>query len=200
MQTVEKWASRSDAWTPDDDTRLAALVLEHIRSGSTQLKAFEEAASLLGRTPAACGYRWNGVVRKDYREEIEAAKQSRKNSTSSTSADNAATVSEPTTASTTSAESPAHATSESMRDVIDFLQTYDEQYHKLRAYLTQIEKEKQELAEQVESLQKQLQTHTVVLEKDVTPEQLEEDSRTLFAIMERARKLLGDTGRPHTEG
>ncbi|MFB5192289.1 RsfA family transcriptional regulator [Alicyclobacillus fastidiosus] len=193
MQTVEKWASRSDAWTPDDDTRLADLVLKHIRNGSTQLKAFEEAAGLLGRTPAACGYRWNGVVRKDYRVEIEAAKQSRKNGVSEPKH----TVDAP--ASTPAVEALSHTTSESMKDVIDFLQTYDEQYHKLRAYLTQIEQEKHELAERVESLQQQLQTQSVVIEKDVTPEQLEEDSRTLFAIMERARKLLGDTGRPNPE-
>ncbi|WAH44740.1 RsfA family transcriptional regulator [Alicyclobacillus fastidiosus] len=190
---VEKWASRSDAWTPDDDIRLADLVLKHIRNGSTQLKAFEEAASLLGRTPAACGYRWNGVVRKDYRAEIEAAKQSRKNGVSEPARTFDATTSTPVV------EALPHTTSDSMKDVIDFLQTYDEQYHKLRAYLTQIEKEKHELAEQVESLQRQLQTQSVVIEKDVTPEQLEEDSRTLFAIMERARKLLGDTGRPNPE-
>ena len=68
---------RSDAWTPEDDVTLAELVLRHIREGSTQLVAFDEAAALLGRTSAACGYRWNGVVRRHYEDAIRDAKQVR---------------------------------------------------------------------------------------------------------------------------
>jgi RsfA family transcription factor len=191
LQTVEKWASRSDAWTPEDDQRLADLVLNHISNGSTQLKAFEEAASLLGRTPAACGYRWNGVVRKDYRSEIEKAKEARKHSSQ---------ASAPTTPETAANTNHAvQATSESIKDVIDFLQTYDAQYHKLRAYLTQIEQENEVLASRVEALEEQLSTQQTPLEQTVSPEQLEEDSRTLFAIMERARKLLNDGGGNHSD-
>jgi len=78
MELMERWASRSDAWTPEDDVTLAELVLKHIREGSTQLIAFDEAASLLGRTSAACGYRWNGVVRRHYDEAIRDAKQVRR--------------------------------------------------------------------------------------------------------------------------
>ena len=32
----------------------------------------------LSRTPAACGFRWNSYVRKQYKERIEEAKQLRK--------------------------------------------------------------------------------------------------------------------------
>lgn len=185
MQTVEKWATRSDAWTPEDDKRLADLVLNHIRTGSTQLKAFEEAANLLGRTAAACGYRWNGVVRREYRDQIEKAKAARKKASS-------APV-DITTAPSATKPTVAETTSDSMQDVLYFLQTYDAQYQKLRAYLTQIEKEKHELSARVEALESRLQHPPVAPEKAVSPEQLEEDSRTLFAIMERARRLLGDT-------
>lgn len=201
MQTVEKWATRSDAWTPDDDTRLADLVLNHIRIGSTQLKAFEEAAKMLGRTPAACGYRWNGVVRKHYRDGIETAKHARKSPVESAATDTPALP----LARNTSASMIDHradsqgATSESIKDVIHFLEAYDTQYQKLRLYLTQVEGEKVVLAQRVEALQDQLKTKPPIPEKSVSPKQLEEDSRTLFAIMERARKLLGDTGRQHAE-
>ena len=78
MELLERWASRSDAWTPEDDVTLAELVLRHIREGSTQLVAFDEAAALLGRTSAACGYRWNGVVRRHYDDAIREAKQVRR--------------------------------------------------------------------------------------------------------------------------
>jgi prespore-specific regulator len=69
---------RQDSWSSGDDTLLAQTVLEHIKKGSTQLKAFEEIARILKRTASACGFRWNSYVRKQYKEAIEAAKESRK--------------------------------------------------------------------------------------------------------------------------
>lgn len=69
---------RQDAWTKDEDLLLAEVVLRHIREGSTQLKAFEEVGQKLNRTPAACGFRWNSFVRKQYKTGIELAKKQRK--------------------------------------------------------------------------------------------------------------------------
>ncbi|MBX6396582.1 MAG: RsfA family transcriptional regulator [Alicyclobacillaceae bacterium] len=69
---------RQDAWTAEEDTRLAEIVLRHIREGSTQLAAFEEAAEKLNRTAAACGYRWNACVRKHCQAAIDVAKKQRK--------------------------------------------------------------------------------------------------------------------------
>ncbi|ANV74213.1 RsfA family transcriptional regulator [Bacillus cereus] len=70
--------SRQDSWTDDNDSLLASTVLQNIRNGGTQLAAFKEVAKLLARTPAACGFRWNSYVRKQYQEEIQQAKQDRK--------------------------------------------------------------------------------------------------------------------------
>ncbi|QFK70883.1 RsfA family transcriptional regulator [Pradoshia sp. D12] len=70
--------SRQDGWSQDEDVYLAEVVLRHIREGSTQLKAFEEVGKGLSRTPAACGFRWNSYVRKQYSEGIELAKKVRK--------------------------------------------------------------------------------------------------------------------------
>ncbi|MCL6517119.1 RsfA family transcriptional regulator [Alicyclobacillus sp.] len=181
MTSAEKWVTRSDAWTPEDDERLAAIVLEHIRTGSTQLRAFDQAATELGRTAAACGYRWNGVLRKNLREEIEAAKQERK------AAQKAAS-----TRGSTAPRSQAVTvnSSSSMREVILFLQTFDDQYQRLRRQVAQLEQEKARLAERVQELEAQLQRGPAADGAPLTPEQLAEDSRTLFAIMERARKLL----------
>ncbi len=69
---------RQDAWTEENDLLLAETVLRHIREGSTQLNAFEEVGDVLNRTSAACGFRWNAVVRNDYIEAIELAKKQRK--------------------------------------------------------------------------------------------------------------------------
>ncbi|GGI97054.1 hypothetical protein GCM10010885_03290 [Alicyclobacillus cellulosilyticus] len=69
---------RQDAWTAEDDAQLAEVVLRHIREGSTQLAGFNEASRKLGRTAAACGFRWNAFVRKQYKAAIEQAKEERK--------------------------------------------------------------------------------------------------------------------------
>ncbi|MEF3304262.1 RsfA family transcriptional regulator [Paenibacillus sp. GYB003] len=67
--------SRKDTWKPEEDELLAAVILEHIQSGQSQLTAFEEAGEKLDRTPGACGFRWNSVVRKQYEERIQEAKK-----------------------------------------------------------------------------------------------------------------------------
>ncbi|WP_407655259.1 RsfA family transcriptional regulator [Alicyclobacillus dauci] len=73
---------RQDAWTTEDDEILAEIVLKHIKQGSTQLAGFNEASRRLGRTAAACGFRWNACVRKQQRQIIEIAKEERKRSKS----------------------------------------------------------------------------------------------------------------------
>ena len=191
MQTVERWVTRSDAWTPEDDDRLSTLVLQHIRTGSTQLRAFEEAANELGRTAAACGYRWNGVVRKGYRDDIEVAKRDRKSAQKMSHADSMAKGLEIAT--------PMNS-SESMKDVVKFLQTFDDQYQKLRLQIDSLESERRRLQEKVNYLETEL-TKMPEVSQVVTPEQLEEDSKTLFAIMERARRLLEtDSARARIDG
>lgn len=69
---------RQDAWTNDEDLVLAEVVLRHIREGSTQLAAFEEVGTKLTRTAAACGFRWNSSIRKEYEAAISIAKKQRK--------------------------------------------------------------------------------------------------------------------------
>jgi len=69
---------RQDAWTEEDDLLLAETVLRHVREGSTQLNAFEEVGDKLNRTSAACGFRWNAVVRHTYDKALSLAKKQRK--------------------------------------------------------------------------------------------------------------------------
>ncbi|MCM3171098.1 MULTISPECIES: RsfA family transcriptional regulator [Paenibacillus] len=70
-------AVRQDAWSTEDDLILAEVTLRHIRDGSTQLAAFEEVGDKIGRTSAACGFRWNSFVRKKYESAISNAKAQR---------------------------------------------------------------------------------------------------------------------------
>lgn len=71
--------TRQDAWTQEEDTLLADTVLTYIGNGKTQLEAFKEVGKRLSRTSAACGFRWNASVRKQYAHAIQVAKQARKN-------------------------------------------------------------------------------------------------------------------------
>lgn len=70
--------ARQDAWIEENDALLAEAVIRHVKEGSTQLNAFEEAGDLLNRTAAACGFRWNAVVRRIYEEDLAQAKKERK--------------------------------------------------------------------------------------------------------------------------
>lgn len=69
---------RQDAWSEENDLLLAETVLRHVREGSTQLNAFEEVGDKLNRTSAACGFRWNAVVRHQYEKALQLAKKQRK--------------------------------------------------------------------------------------------------------------------------
>ncbi|MEI5909036.1 RsfA family transcriptional regulator [Bacillus spongiae] len=70
--------TRQDAWSEENDLLLAETVLRHVREGSTQLNAFEEVGDKLNRTSAACGFRWNAVVRHQYEKALQLAKKQRK--------------------------------------------------------------------------------------------------------------------------
>jgi prespore-specific regulator len=172
METVERWTTRSDAWTADDDRKLAEIVLRHIREGSTQLNAFVESANLLGRTPAACGYRWNGVVRKHYEDGIKEAKTAKKERLSIRQQAKQRRVYGPDLDDT------------SLDGIIRALKNHEREYFNLQ--------EKSRLLEQ-KVLEMEIQLHQLAeenhsLRNGNSP--LTEDSKTLLEIMDRARKIL----------
>lgn len=71
-------SNRQDAWTQEEDQLLGEIVLQFIKEGKTQLQAFSEAGEQLSRTPAACGFRWNATLRKQYENDIQQAKKNRR--------------------------------------------------------------------------------------------------------------------------
>lgn len=68
---------RQDNWTKKEDKILLETVINHIKNGKTQVEALETVSNEISRTIAACGYRWNSVVRKQHTEAIEEAKKER---------------------------------------------------------------------------------------------------------------------------
>lgn len=176
--------ARQDAWNHDEDLLLAEVVLRHIREGSTQLKAFEEVGKQLSRTSAACGFRWNSFVRKQYKSGIELAKKQRKEQV----------VHEPEVErvsiaavenDTIGEKTPEHEDKESitLQEVILYLTKMDE-------FFQLDNKEKERISERSLFLEREnvrLLEENVLLKENLKA--VEEDYRALMQIMERARKL-----------
>ncbi|CAI8715132.1 MULTISPECIES: RsfA family transcriptional regulator [Bacillus] len=192
---------RQDAWTDEDDLLLAETVLRHVREGSTQLNAFEEVGDQLNRTSAACGFRWNAVVRYSYEQALQLAKRHRKDKMRAASGEHAKkrllytpsasaviTVDEePVVNNTVPRSEPAvSSTSITMQDVIYFLQTIGSSSVKVTALENENVRLKQEIKAQMlrnEELEKKLEK----LEQQSNT--VQEDYETLMNIMNRARKL-----------
>ncbi|MEY8189288.1 RsfA family transcriptional regulator [Peribacillus simplex] len=176
--------ARQDAWTHDEDLLLAEVVLRHIREGSTQLKAFEEVGKQLSRTSAACGFRWNSFVRKQYKSGIELAKKQRKEQVVDNpemERDSVAAVENVTVGE----KAPEHEDKESitLQEVILYLTKMDE-------FFQLDNKEKERISER--SLFLERENVRLLEENELLKENLravEEDYRALMQIMERARKL-----------
>ncbi|MEM1504972.1 RsfA family transcriptional regulator [Domibacillus sp. 8LH] len=165
---------RQDAWSKDNDLFLANTVLKHVREGSTQLKAFEEVGEVLNRTGAACGFRWNAVVRQHYIQAMETAKKERKQRLRAQSKQRADMKSE--NAALPSGSSDSYMT---MTDVIQ--------------YLSSMTPEENTASLQEENKRLQLELESVTKELDQLKEvynSMQEDYESLMQIMERARKLV----------
>ncbi|MDZ5479610.1 RsfA family transcriptional regulator [Bacillus thuringiensis] len=128
--------SRQDSWTNDNDLILASTVLQNIRNGGTQLAAFKEVAKLLNRTPAACGFRWNSYVKKQYQEEIQQAKQNREVGNN---------------ISPSQQKKETNSLSMTLDDIILFLQNYKKTYEftNLQSQIKHLETENQSLLQRV---------------------------------------------------
>ncbi|PLT34311.1 RsfA family transcriptional regulator [Bacillus sp. V5-8f] len=179
--------ARQDAWTDNEDLLLAEVVLRHIREGSTQLKAFEEVGRELSRTSAACGFRWNSYVRKQYQSGIELAKKQRKENKKTNVEQMVTATVVPVFAEDKlepKNQGPQVSSSVSIEEVIQYLKKLDELsklFSKERDQLTnrfnEIREDYEALKEENRALKGQLKT-------------VEEDYNSLLQIMDRARKLI----------
>lgn len=184
--------TRQDAWTEDEDLLLAEVVLRHIRDGSTQLHAFEEVGRQLSRTAAACGFRWNSYVRKQYKSGIELAKKQRKEAKKLIASD-ADSVVELRNTEEEQKKTPVGVlkfTDQkpiSFPIVIDYLKELYKKTEKQSNYADSIE----QYEKKIKSLEKetfQLTAENEKLSKELR--MIEEDYRALIEIMERARKMV----------
>ncbi|HEX7063799.1 MAG TPA: RsfA family transcriptional regulator [Bacillales bacterium] len=192
---------RQDAWSKENDLLLADTVLRHIREGSTQLRAFEEVGDKLNRTSAACGFRWNAIVRDQYQQAIEIAKKQRKErkrvqfkqkGSSETHEAEQKYTGKPQTAPSQPAAithnqaAPDHAAM-TLDDVISYLQGLKAN-DGLQLENERLEGEADRLRSENEDLKKQLAN----LQRK--HEMVNEDYQSLIQIMDRARKMVAFQG------
>lgn len=189
-------AVRQDAWSPDDDLILAEVTLRHIREGSTQLGAFEEVGERIGRTSAACGFRWNSCVRKRYEDAIQIAKQQRqkrnylKKQTIVATPHVSSIVVFETDERGLKQESSSIEEGLSVDAVIRFLRGWKTTYQDLTRQIKWFEKELKDKEEELYRLRDQNER----LSKEVNNVQTDyravnDDYKTLIQIMDRARRL-----------
>jgi prespore-specific regulator len=190
---------RQDAWSADDDLILAELTLRHIREGSTQLNAFEEVGERIGRTAAACGFRWNSYVRKKYDAAIQIAKsqrqkrnQLRKHSNVNHSQHHMASIATLEAGDTTGElklDSVADETM-SIEAVIRFLRqwkgTYQDITRQIKNYERQLKEKEEELAK-YRNENERLHKEVNVVQTDYRV--VNDDYKALIQIMDRARKM-----------
>lgn len=176
-------AVRQDAWTADDDLILAEVTLRHIRDGGTQLSAFEEVGERIGRTAAACGFRWNSCVRKKYEAAIQIAKAQRQKRNQLKRQSGSSELAQSGHGTDAMRSSGTHVEEQmSMDAIIRFLRQWKGSYHENERKIKHLE---QQLAEREEELKK-LREEYEDLKQNGT---FNEDYKALLQIMERARKM-----------
>ncbi|MDQ0227064.1 RsfA family transcriptional regulator [Metabacillus niabensis] len=176
--------TRQDAWTQDEDLLLAEIVLRHIREGATQLAAFEEVGRRLSRTAAACGFRWNSHVRKQYKTGIELAKKQRKELR--TLPQEQETENQIVNEAKEEQEKPSASSKNTIKELISFLQQYEE-----APSIQELQKENKRLKDKVQQLEASV--NSLEQEKEGLIKNLqvmEEDYHALIEIMDRARKMV----------
>ncbi|MGM0902603.1 MAG: RsfA family transcriptional regulator [Bacillota bacterium] len=178
--------TRQDAWTDDEDLMLAETVLRHIREGGTQLKAFEEVGKKLSRTGAACGFRWNSFVRKQYQSGIELAKKQRKELKKQSKKVEDEPAIEKAVEDAADLNEVGTITIDVVKSFLDDLQEkvektsiQQENISKYDQRVKELEKKVFKLSAENEKLKEELKT-------------IEGDHRALVDIMDRARKMVGN--------
>lgn len=178
--------TRQDAWTNDEDLLLAEVVLRHIREGTTQLAAFEEVGRKLSRTAAACGFRWNSYVRKQYKTGIEVAKKQRKELRTLPQQPELEKELEKEFNAHQEVEQPGIHSKNTIKDLISFLQQYEE-----APPMLEVQQENKQLKGKISELENTiiiLRQEKATLSKNL--EVIEEDYHALIEMMDRARKMI----------
>ncbi|BCU82698.1 hypothetical protein JIR001_24810 [Polycladomyces abyssicola] len=118
-------------WTEEEDRLLVDTVLRCIREGGSQLNAFAEVGGKLGRTPGACGFRWNAVLR---RKEVAAFQEAKRQRVAKQ-------------LKKRQAEEPFR-----FQDILLFLQKHEEEWKRTRMRVEELERKRKEQEQELARL------------------------------------------------
>lgn len=141
--------NKNRIWNDEEDILLKDCVLDNIRTGKTQLEAFEKVGKETSRTSGSVAFRWNNTLRKKYSIEVRQAKEERKaskDSLNSSPNDNNEPINLPTPPS--NKETEKISTNITYQDVFNFLKEKE----KLEEQLVTVTKAYDSLSEDFESL------------------------------------------------
>ncbi|SDW06289.1 prespore-specific regulator [Marininema mesophilum] len=174
---------RQDAWTPEDDMVLAEVTLRHVREGSTQLNAFEEVAEKLGRTPAACGFRWNSLVRKKYEAAIQIAKSQRQQRNQERTVQTRSRI-------ISDGFQVQNDRSSSLDSIIRYLRQHKTEVLEMKKRQQDLEREIEDQEKEIQKLSRENEDMKGRLDLVQTDYRVvNDDYKALIQIMDRARKL-----------
>lgn len=161
--------TRKDSWQAVEDRLLANTVLTYIKEGKSQLQAFENVSSVLGRTAAGVGFRWNGTIRRYYEDDIVDAKRIKKLQEINP---------------IVQANKPTDAPSDSIDVLIDELISMDNTNKETISKIEAIRHSMRLLEEQLGNLRYQLSKPII------TPEIDSEDIRALKLMFKKANEIM----------
>lgn len=157
------------------------------------MAAFEEVGEKIGRTSAACGFRWNSCVRKKYEAAIQLAKAQRQKRNYLKKQPLGAQVASLTLQEGEDADLKGEMLTEeslSMDMVIRYLRQMRNNVQEMTRQIKHMEKELQEKEEYCARLQREneeLSKQVNVVETDYRT--VNDDYKALIQIMDRARRL-----------
>lgn len=186
--------TRADSWTTEEDMFLAETVLEYIRNGIPQLKAFEKVGDDFNRTTAAVGFRWNANVRHQFKKQIDDAKKQKiqlvksqktnKKNDKNGMKESSVVVSLP---KTKNKDIPKNTPINGQNDMLDVLGKIQHVMNKM----SNMEKELKNYQSENKSLKKENQLLVQNMEKLKQDfKTMEAEYETLLSIMNRARKMV----------
>jgi prespore-specific regulator len=179
---------RQDAWSQDDDLILAEVTMRNIRDGGTQLEAFDEVAARIGRTSAACGFRWNSFVRKQYEAAIQIAKAQRQHRPLRKREEESTSFTQDGFSESSSIQSMDRVGS--IEDTIKLLRAWKQEQAELTRQVKLQERELRDKEIRIQTLEREnelLRRNVNHVETDY--QTINEDYKALIQIMDRARKM-----------
>ncbi|MBN2908949.1 hypothetical protein JQC72_05350 [Polycladomyces sp. WAk] len=154
-------------WTEEEDRLLVDTVLRCIREGGSQLDAFAEVGEKVGRTPGACGFRWNAVLRRKEAAAFQEAKRQRV---------------------AKQLKKRQSAEQFHFRDILSFLQKHGEEWERTRKRIEELENKKKEQEQELARLMAEREQLTQPVFSGDSMSRLLKQYQQLLKVMQVLRK------------